>query len=212
MKHNLKLAIFGLLFLSISILQAQPPITIDSTQTGRKMSQDTFTRSSYQTTTMSQRLSLNEAQRSRVNDLNMRYEQRYRVRVDSFRGNNRDKTTYQNRMMSLQREQDAELKSILTPDQWTNWEKWQAEDRKNWENQHKNDPDHRNHMNHDQPMNQNQKMDPTQPTSPTQPTTPSPDKSRSDKKKDMDKKNKTDMENKSSKPSQTSPPGGNGGQ
>jgi len=207
MKHILKLTMSGLLCLGFYFLQAQPPVTIDTTLAGRKMWVDSTSRPEYQTNLMVEKLSLTESQRTKVNDINMRYADKHKMMLDSVRGTN--KTAMREKSATLQQQQDAELKSVLTNDQWNNWQKWQTDERAKKGDHHK-DMNH-DHM-HDPNMkqtpdpsmkpapdpNKKQAPDPNMKQTPTPAPTPKPTPAPAPKPKQTPK------------PSQTSPPGGGG--
>lgn len=182
MKNNVKWAFFALLLAGFLGVQAQP-VTLDSINSrvsSRKVAVDSLSMASHLTATMTEQLSLSEAQRLKVNDINLRFEERHRVLVDSFRGPNRDRTDFKTKMTTLRQEQDAELKAVLTADQWTTWEKWQAE--------------HKPMKKGDRTDGKMHKGEP--PTSPTLPPN--------------DKMNQPNPDRKPAKPGKGNPPGGGG--
>ncbi len=151
---------------------------------------DTFPRADQQNALMHDQLKLSPSQRTRINEINMRYADQYHV-MDSLGRSNKPAAS-RDKMTRLRKQQDAEIKKVLTIDQWKNWENYQTEQNKNMNRNNPNDPANIKSTHPNDPTNMN-RPNPNDPTKPN-------------KKKD----DKTKMNNPSSpKPSQTSPPGGN---
>lgn len=127
----------ALLCFGFSWLQAQENETM---KPARQTQIDSLSRAQYQTNAMVEKLSLTDMQRTKVSEINMRYENQHKMMLDSMRANG--KTPMRDKMTTMRKAQDAELKSVLTSDQWNTWEKWQAEERtkrgdhKEWKNDH----------------------------------------------------------------------------
>lgn len=124
MKHILKLAMSALLFLVFSInMQAQPP------GGGERPSMDPVKRAEQQTAMMTEQLTLSEAQAAKVQEINLKYAQQSKAMREA--NTSGDRTAMREQMTALRTAQDAELKTMLTSDQWAAWEKIQAEQRAN---------------------------------------------------------------------------------
>ncbi len=151
---------------------------------------DSFPRTDQQTALMYDQLKLAPSQRTRINDINMRYADQYHV-MDSLGRTNKSAAS-RDKMTKLRKQQDAEIKKVLTIDQWKNWDNYQTEQNKNMNRSNQNDPANMNRTNQNDPTNMN-RPNPNDPTKPNK-----------------QKEDKTKMNNPSSpKPSQSSPPGGN---
>lgn len=123
MKHVLKFAISGLiLFTFFSALQAQQP-----RGEGRDFSPEQ--RAAQQTALMTEKLSLSEAQTAKIKEINLKYAQKTKDARDANTGG--DWSAMREKMVAMRSEQDAELKTMLTSDQWTAWEKVREEQRNN---------------------------------------------------------------------------------
>lgn len=123
MKHILKLAMSALLFLVFSInMQAQPP------GGGERPSMDPVKRAEKQTAMMTEQLSLSEAQATKVYEINLKYAEQSKTMREANTG---DRSAMREQMTAMRTAQDAELKTMLTSDQWATWEKLQAEQRAN---------------------------------------------------------------------------------
>ncbi len=152
---------------------------------------DTFPRADQQTTLMADQLKLSPSQRTRINDIHMRYSDQSHVMLDSLSRSNNPAAS-RDKMTMLRKQQDAEIKNVLTIDQWNTWDKYQTEQNKNMNRTNPNDPANMNSTNPNDPMNMNR-------TTPNDPAKPK-----------QQKDDKTKMNNPSSpKPGKTSPPGGN---
>ena len=118
----LKLGLSAFLFLFILInTQAQPPAG------GDRPMMDPVKRAEQQTTLMTEKLSLSEAQAAKIKDINLKYAEKSKAMREA--NTNGDRTAMRDQMTALRTEQDAELKSMLTSDQWAAWEKVRAEQR-----------------------------------------------------------------------------------
>ncbi|MBK8426981.1 MAG: DUF4890 domain-containing protein [Lewinellaceae bacterium] len=124
MKHILKLAISALLFLVVfTSMQAQPP------GGGERPSMDPVKRAEKQTAMMTEQLTLSEAQAAKVQEINLKYAEKSKAMREA--NTSGDRTAMREQMTALRTAQDAELKTMLTSDQWAAWEKIQAEQREN---------------------------------------------------------------------------------
>lgn len=124
MKNMLKLALSAFLFLFILIgAQAQPPAG------GDRPMMDPVKRAEQQTAMMTEKLSLSEAQAAKIKEINLKYAEKSKVLRET--NTSGDWTAMRDQMTALRTEQDAELKTMLTSDQWATWEKVRAEQRAN---------------------------------------------------------------------------------
>ena len=124
MKHMLKLALSALLcFVFFTSMQAQPPAG------GERPMMDPVKRAEDQTALMAEKLGLSEAQTAKVKEVNLKYAEKAKtLRAANADG---DRTKMREQMTALRTEQETELKTMLTSDQWAAWEKVQAEQRAN---------------------------------------------------------------------------------
>ena len=114
----------ALLFLVFSInMQAQPP------GGGERPSMDPVKRAEKQTAMMTEQLTLSEAQSVKVQEINLKYAEKSKAMREA--NTSGDRTAMREQMTALRTAQDAELKTMLTSDQWAAWEKIQAEQREN---------------------------------------------------------------------------------
>lgn len=90
---------------------------------GRRM--DPVKRAEQQTVLMTEKLGLSEAQSAKISEINLKYAQKMKeLREANPEG---DRAALREKMMALRVEQDAELKSMMTSDQWAEWEKVRQE-------------------------------------------------------------------------------------
>lgn len=105
-------------FLSFQALQAQPP--------GRGRGGTPEERVDRQVKSMSEQLTLSEAQAGKVKEVLLTYSNKM---SDLRKEADGDWTGMREKMGELRTEQNEELKKYLTEEQYTNWEKYQAEQR-----------------------------------------------------------------------------------
>lgn len=123
MKNVLKLGLSTLLFILVfTQLQAQGP-------GGKQGQMDPEKRAEQQTAMMTQKLGLSEAQATKIKEINLKYAAKAKTLREANTGG--DRTAMRGQMTTLRTEQDAELKTMLTSDQWATWEKVQTEQRAN---------------------------------------------------------------------------------
>jgi Phage integrase, N-terminal len=81
---------------------------------------------------MKKELSLNDDQYGRVKGINEKFaESHVRLRADTALSVG----TVRNRMKAMRTEQEAQLKSVLTADQWTKWTALKAKRMEDWKKQ-----------------------------------------------------------------------------
>ena len=80
-----------------------------------------------QTEMMVEKLTLSEAQASRIQDINLKYAQKMKAARDSMPEG--DWQMMRQKMTVLRQEQDAELRKMMTSDQWAIYEQWKEEQR-----------------------------------------------------------------------------------
>ncbi len=83
---------------------------------------------SRQTNQMKETLELTDKQLPKVEALNLKYAEKTMAERDGANGN---RESMRSAMMDLLKEKDAELKKILSAEQWTKWEAWRKEAREN---------------------------------------------------------------------------------
>ena len=86
-------------------------------------------RAEQQTASMTEQLSLSEAQSTKVGEINLKYAQKMKELRDKADG---DREAMRSAMGAIRQEQDAELQTVLTQEQWTKWDAYRQEQRANW--------------------------------------------------------------------------------
>ncbi|MCC6462614.1 MAG: DUF4890 domain-containing protein [Saprospiraceae bacterium] len=120
MRTFVKMTAAALLLLTAAALQAQP-----GGGPGRMSPEQ---RAEQQTTNMTEQLSLSEAQSSKVGEINLKYAQKMKELRASADG---DRDAMRAAMGTIRQEQDAELQTVLTQDQWKKWDAYRQEQRAN---------------------------------------------------------------------------------
>ena len=120
MKKTIKLLAPALLLLAGIALQAQPG------GGGRNMNPEQ--RAQEQTALMTEKLTLSEAQTAKVGEINLKYANKMKEARDAADG---DWSTMRETMGAIRAEQDKELQTVLTKDQWTKWSEYREEMRAN---------------------------------------------------------------------------------
>lgn len=121
MRTFVKMTAAALLLLTAAALQAQP-----GGGPGRMSPEQ---RAEQQTTNMTEQLSLSEAQSTKVGEINLKYAQKMKALRTSADG---DRDAMRAAMGTIRQEQDAELQTVLTQDQWKKWDAYRQEQRANW--------------------------------------------------------------------------------
>ena len=110
----------ALLLVAGFTLQAQPG------GGGRNM--DPAERAEQQTAQMTEQLALSEAQAGKVKEINLKYANKMKEARDQAAG---DWSAMRETMTALRGEQDKELQTVLTKDQWTKWAEFREQQRAN---------------------------------------------------------------------------------
>lgn len=90
-------------------LQAQP---------GGAWNQTPEERANWQTTNMTQQLGLSDAQVAKVKDINLKYAAKMKEARDNANG---DRNAMRTTMGAMRTEQDKELQTVMTTEQWQKW-------------------------------------------------------------------------------------------
>ena len=120
--RNIIQSLLCLLFVagSIAAVQAQP---------GRGgMGMDPEKRAEQQTAAMTEKLSLSEAQSAKVKEINLKYAQKAKEMRDNASG---DREAMRASMVAMRQEQEKELQTVLTEEQWQQWLKIREEQKEN---------------------------------------------------------------------------------
>jgi len=95
---------------------------------GMGMGMDPEKRAEQQTATMTEKLSLSEAQTAKVREINLKYANKMKEARDKADG---DREAMRATMTTLRSEQDKELQTVLTEEQWQQWLKIREEMKNN---------------------------------------------------------------------------------
>ena len=85
-------------------------------------------RATQQTAQMTEKLSLSEAQSAKVKEINLKYANKMKEAREKSAG---DREAMRGAIGSIRQEQDAELQTVLTEDQWKQWVAYREEFRNN---------------------------------------------------------------------------------
>lgn len=118
MKKNLFAVLVA--FAPLFILHAQP-------SGGRGFQGTPEESAKRQTEMMVEKLTLSEAQASRIQDINLKYALKMKAARDSMPEG--DWQMMRQKMTTIRQEQDVELRKMMTSDQWTIYEQWKEEQR-----------------------------------------------------------------------------------
>ena len=102
-----------------TIIQAQP---------GEGRGMDPEKRAEQQTANMTEKLSLSEAQAAKVKEINLKYATKIKEARDTA---DADRDAMRATMTSIREEQDKELQTVLTEEQWQQWLKIREEMKNN---------------------------------------------------------------------------------
>ena len=101
--------------------------TMQAQRGGGGQGMDPVKRAEQQTTLMTEKLSLSEAQTLKVKEINLKYGQKTKEARDANADG--DWSAMRETMTKLRQEQNAELKTVLTAEQFDTWAKYQEEQR-----------------------------------------------------------------------------------
>lgn len=87
-------------------------------QPGGGWNTDPEQRANQQTATMTEQLSLSDAQSAKVKEVNLKYANKMKDAREKAAG---DREAMRGAMTSIRQEQDAELQTVLTEEQWKQW-------------------------------------------------------------------------------------------
>ena len=121
--------IFVLIASFIVLLMFMPEVFAQQGQgggSGRGFNMDPQEMADKQTKQMKETLTLTDEQLPKVEALNLIYANKAIAERDGANGN---RETMRSAMMKIMKEKDAELKTILSAEQWTKWEEWRKEAR-----------------------------------------------------------------------------------
>ena len=99
-----------------------------SAQPGGGWNADPEQRATQQTATMTEKLALSEAQSTKVKEINLKYANKMKEAREKAAG---DRDAMRTTMGAIRQEQDAELQTALTEDQWKQWTAYRDEMRAN---------------------------------------------------------------------------------
>ncbi len=97
-------------------------------QRGGGMGWDPEKRAEQQTANMTEKLSLSEAQSAKVKEINLKYAQKMKEARENATG---DREAMRASMVAMRDEQDKELQTVLTEEQWQQWVKFRDEQKEN---------------------------------------------------------------------------------
>jgi len=120
MKNTIKVLAMTLLLLAGFALQAQPG------GGGRNMNPEQ--RAEQQTAQMTEKLSLSEAQVGKVREINLKYANKMKEARDAADG---DWSAMRETATAIRAEHDKELQTVLTEEQWVQWDRIRTEWRNN---------------------------------------------------------------------------------
>ena len=120
MTNTIKMLAMAMLLLAGFALQAQPG------GGGRAMNPEQ--RAEQQTAQMTEKLSLSEAQAGKVKEINLKYANKMKEARDAADG---DRDAMRETMTAIRDEHDKELKTVLTGEQYTQWDRIRTEQRNN---------------------------------------------------------------------------------
>ncbi|MEQ1746840.1 MAG: hypothetical protein ABMA02_15515 [Saprospiraceae bacterium] len=141
MKKAIKFSLIALAVLAGSTIFAQPP---GGPGDGRMMNSEQ--RAEQQTALMTEKLSLSEAQAAKVKETNLKYAKKGQEAREKADG---DREAMRETMMAIRQEQDKELQTMLTQEQWEQWLKAREEmrgNRGNWGGERPPKPENKGDM------------------------------------------------------------------
>lgn len=120
MKFLLQIAAFAFFLIGAAALQAQPG------GGGRAMNPEQ--RAEQQTVQMKEKLALSDAQAEKVKEINLKYANKAKEAREKADG---DWEAMRGTMGALRDEQDKELQTVMTQEQWQKWAQFREEQRAN---------------------------------------------------------------------------------
>lgn len=112
MRTTIKIFALALLF------SAGHFITLNAQPGGGNWNADPEQRATQQTAMMTEKLALSEAQSTKVKEINLKYANKMKEAREKSAG---DREAMRNTVGTIRQEQDAELQTVLTEDQWKQW-------------------------------------------------------------------------------------------
>ena len=97
-------------------------------QPGGGWNADPEQRANQQTATMTEKLALSDAQSAKAKEINLKYANKMKEARANANG---DREAMRGTMTTLRQEQDKELQTIMTDEQWQQWVKYRDEQRAN---------------------------------------------------------------------------------
>ncbi|MFN0014691.1 MAG: DUF4890 domain-containing protein [Saprospiraceae bacterium] len=123
MKKAIRFLLIALFALAGTAIFAQPP---GGPGGGRMMNPEQ--RAEQQTAQMTEKLALSEAQAAKVKEINLKYAQKGQEAREKADG---DREAMREIILAIRQEQDKELQTMLTQEQWETWVKAREEMRGN---------------------------------------------------------------------------------
>ncbi len=99
-----------------------------SAQPGGGRNMDPAQRAEQQTAQMTEQLALSEAQAGKVKEINLKYANKMKAARDEAAG---DWSGMRETMGAIRNEQDAELQTVVTKEQWAKWSEYREQQRAN---------------------------------------------------------------------------------
>lgn len=135
-----KLLMISIVVASTMLLQAQTTSSASASEKSkmeRKANRpDANTRATRMTEKMTKQLMLTEEQKPKVFGINLDKAKKIDALHEQVKagGNKKDMAA---KRKAIEQERDAELKGVLTPEQYEKWTKWKAEKKEEWKKKHK---------------------------------------------------------------------------
>jgi hypothetical protein len=89
---------------------------------------DPAERAEKQTAQMTEKLSLSDAQAGKVKEINLKYADKMKAAREEADG---DWSSMREKMGAMRADQDKELQTVLTEEQWVQWDRYRTEQRAN---------------------------------------------------------------------------------
>lgn len=114
--------------IALALLFSAGPGARLSAQPGGGWNADPEQRATQQTAMMTEKLSLSEAQSGKVKEINLKYANKMKEAREKSAG---DREAMRGAIGTIRQEQDAELQTVLTEEQWQQWVAYREEFRNN---------------------------------------------------------------------------------